>query len=388
MQISEHLVQTLRHTEGQPLPRVTLGAVSRDGSLHFVKHFGDPDSGDNAGTDAVHWIASCTKLVTTIAVLQCVERGQLKLDEDISSILPEWKDPKILTGFDEKNEAQFRPAKRFITLRQLLTHSSGLAYPFMHPLCAKYNEIKKAPLIQQTVRAAFPAFLLFEPGDQWLYGPGLEWAGLMVEAVNGGMKLGEYMQKHIFDPLSITDVTFHLEQREDLRGRKAKFWTRVGPELQETESFWPDPVEDDIGGGGIYTTVTELLRLYRGFLQGKLLEPETMAEMVKPQLETRKGLENPEVLDVGDRNATYNTIPSDVPVDFGLGGLLNLAPVPGGRASHSLTWSGYPNCYWWVDVANGVAGVYLSQLAPTGDQKAVELLAEFEKSVYAALSKS
>ncbi|TDZ61508.1 Acyltransferase mlcH [Colletotrichum trifolii] len=237
MQISEHHVQTLRHIEGQPLPRVTFGAA----------------------------LFTSSSISETPALETTPKRTQFTgLHLDISSILPEWKDPKILTGFDEKNEAQFRPAKRFITLRQLLTHSSGLAYPFMHPLCAKYNEIKKAPLIQQTVRAAFPAFLLFEPGKQWLYGPGLEWAGLMVEAVNGGMKLGEYMQKHIFDPLSITD-----------------FWTRVGPELQETEGFWPDPVEDDIGGGGIYTTVTELLRLYQGFLQRKLLGPETMAEFEK-----------------------------------------------------------------------------------------------------------
>lgn len=65
----------------------------------------------------MHWIASCTKFVTTVAVMQCVERGQLRLDDDISTVLPEWKDPKILVGFDDKNQAQLRPAKRFITLR-------------------------------------------------------------------------------------------------------------------------------------------------------------------------------------------------------------------------------------------------------------------------------
>lgn len=72
---------------------------------------------DKQDKDAVHWIASCTKFLTTIAVMQCVERGQLKLDDDISTILPEWKSPKILIGFDDKDEAQFRPAKRAITLR-------------------------------------------------------------------------------------------------------------------------------------------------------------------------------------------------------------------------------------------------------------------------------
>ncbi|KAL1863014.1 hypothetical protein Daus18300_008170 [Diaporthe australafricana] len=377
MTISEQAVQALRHVEGQPLPRVTLGAVTKDGSLHFSQTFGDDNSTDKQEKDAVHWIASCTKSYTIIAALQCVEKGLLKLNEDISTVLPEWKDPKILVGFNDKDEAQ-----------HLLTHSSGMAYPFMHPLFAKYNEINKRPLFKKTIRDSFPTFLLFAPGERWMYSPGIEWAGLMVEAVNGGLKLGKYMQKYMFDPLSIKDATFHLEQREDLRARKVTFWERAGSDIQEVrDSFWPDPVEDDIGGGGLYTTIDEMLKFYRGLLQGKLLRPETMEEMTKPQLESRTGLDKPESYSLSDRNAIYNAIPNSVPCDYGLGGLLNNAAVPGSRAARSLTWSGYPNCYWWVDMENGVAGVYLSQLQPTGDQKAVELLAEFEKSVYAAVSK-
>lgn len=72
---------------------------------------------ESSRADDVHWIASVTKFITSIAVMQCVERGLLDLDADISSILPEWKDPRILIGFDEKNEPQFRPAKRTLTLR-------------------------------------------------------------------------------------------------------------------------------------------------------------------------------------------------------------------------------------------------------------------------------
>lgn len=165
--------------------------------------------------------------------------------------------------------------------------------------------------------------------------------------MNGGLKLGEYMQKFMFEPLSIKDITFHLDQREDLRSRKVKFWERAGAGLQEVRDFWwPDPVEDDIGGGGIYSTVDELLKLYHGVLQGKLLRPETLAEMVKSQLESRKGLDAPEEYTLSDRNAIYNAVPNSVPCDYGLGGLLNTTAVPGGRAAGSLTWSGYPNCYW------------------------------------------
>lgn len=122
----------------KPLPRVTLGAVNRDGierhpalfsdskyclltlidpgSFHYAKAFGEA-SVESTDTDAVHWVASSTKLVTTVAVMQCVERGLLDLDADIANVLPEWKNPRILTGFDENDNPTFRPATKPITLR-------------------------------------------------------------------------------------------------------------------------------------------------------------------------------------------------------------------------------------------------------------------------------
>lgn len=136
----DETVNSLRHPCGedkQPLPRVTLGAINKDGteptnsflfnvcclltihcqgSFHYAKAFGE-ESADLTSTDAVHWIASCTKFVTSIAVMQCVERGQLDLDADIAVVLPEWKDPQILTGFNEKDEPIFRPATKVVTLR-------------------------------------------------------------------------------------------------------------------------------------------------------------------------------------------------------------------------------------------------------------------------------
>jgi CubicO group peptidase (beta-lactamase class C family) len=87
------------------------------------------------------WIASCTKLLATIAVLQCVEKGLLTLDEPVGRVLPELAEPDLLYGFDEaSNKPLIRKAKNKITMRQLLTHSSGLAYEWMHPALAKMNE--------------------------------------------------------------------------------------------------------------------------------------------------------------------------------------------------------------------------------------------------------
>ncbi|KAL2849416.1 beta-lactamase/transpeptidase-like protein [Aspergillus pseudodeflectus] len=366
----------------KPLPRVTLGAINRDGSFQYAKAFGE-ESADSTDTNAVHWVASCTKLVTTVAVMQCVERGLLDLDADIANVLPEWKSPRILTGIDENDNPIFRPATKPVTLRRMLTHSSGIAYFFMDPLLTRYYELQGNPPVIETFHQF--QFLRFEPGERWMYSPGVDWAGEAVERVTS-MKLGEYLQRHVFDIVSVKDATFHLDQREDLRARKVKAWVRTDQGLEEAESpIFLDPIVKDIGGGGLYATVNEMLKICRGILTAELLRPETVQEMFQPQLDSGRGLDQPDEYSLPSRNAIWNAVPTEIPVDFGIGGLLNTARVPHGRETHSLSWSGKPNCYWWIDIKKGVAGIYLSQLLPTGDQSAVELLTEFERWVYSRL---
>ncbi|EGU73832.1 hypothetical protein FOXB_15660 [Fusarium oxysporum f. sp. conglutinans Fo5176] len=363
----EEIVHALRHPQGenkQPLPRVTLGAVNKDGSFHYAKVFGE-DSDESLATDGVHFLASSTKFVTTVAVMQCVERGQLNLDADISEILPEWKNPQILTGFDEQDKPTFQAATKAITLRHLLTHSSGMTYVHMEPLLTHYDQLPGIePRRPQSLKEKFYTILVSEPGSRWLYSPGLDWAGAMVERVTS-MRLGEYMKRHIFDAVSVRDATFHLEEREDLRDRMVNHWERVGQELKIGKCPAADPVTDDLGGGGLYSTVTELLKIYHGVLSEKLLSRETIDLMFQPHLDNVPGLEDQDSYPLSHRNAIYNAIPPTTAVNFGLDGLINLSPVPNRRSENSLSWSGMPNCYWWIDIKKGIAGVYLSQLVPT-----------------------
>lgn len=103
---------------GLPILTFFLLTQINQGSLHYAKAFGEA-SVESTNTDAVHWVASSTKLVTTVAVMQCVERGLLDLDADIASVLPEWENPRILTGFDENDNPIFRPATKTVTLRYI-----------------------------------------------------------------------------------------------------------------------------------------------------------------------------------------------------------------------------------------------------------------------------
>lgn len=128
--------------------RKTSGAVvmaaDATGRITYYKAFGStsiiPEEASPISGDNTFWIASCTKLMTTVAVLQCVERGLLSLQDDVSTILHEWTSPEILTGFDdETGRPIMKKATKKMTLSHLLTHSSGMGFDFMAPLLIKWR---------------------------------------------------------------------------------------------------------------------------------------------------------------------------------------------------------------------------------------------------------
>lgn len=152
-------------------------------------------------------MASTTKLMTSVAVLQCVEQGKLDLDTDVRPLLPEMGRYGVITGFnDEKNEATFDADSTPISLRMLLSNTSGHEYDWLNPLLGKWrasrNEVPwSGPLL--TDKCAIP--LVFAPGTGWAYGTGWDWAGRMVEIATGST-LEDFMHKHIVS----LSYLFHL----------------------------------------------------------------------------------------------------------------------------------------------------------------------------------
>ena len=135
MEAIEEKFQAATHGPNRIIPGVVLATANQDTT--WTKSFGAVSIEEGAADmkdDALMWVASCTKLMTTVAVMQCVEKGLFTLDEDISHILPEWKSPDVLTGFEEKTgEPILRKATKIITPRQLMTHSSGMGYDIFNP---------------------------------------------------------------------------------------------------------------------------------------------------------------------------------------------------------------------------------------------------------------
>jgi methyl acetate hydrolase len=333
--------------------------------------------------DSVFWIASMTKAVTTTAAMQMVEEGKLKLDQPASEILPDLGSAQVLEGFDAAGSPQLRPAKRPITLRQLLTHTAGYTYDIWNENTGRYEKYANLPGIITCKDDALKTPLAFDPGDRWEYGINIDYAGKMVEKVSG-QRLESYFHDRIFGPLGMTDTSFKLSpsQRERLVAMHAR---GDDGSLKPIEFEMPQEPEFFMGGGGLYSTGPDYLKfvrmfLNRGNLDGKtVLRPETVATMAQNQIGDLRVVMLKTVAPGSSTDAEF--FPGMVK-KWGLGFMINTETAPTGRSAGSLAWAGLGNTYFWIDPTKNVSGVILMQLLPFGDPQALQAFAAFESRVY------
>ena len=163
-------------------------------------------------------------------------------------------------------------------------------YDGFHPILAKYRETQgQRPGKGKTVQEKYLFPLLFEPGTSWAYGSSTDWAGVVVERVNRDISLEEYMKAHIWEPLGIKDMTFHLEKREDLRQKFLHMSQRdptTGKAIFTAQKTWDDPVPVAFGGAGVYASMPDYMKALHSILKDdqKLLKPESIDELFRPQL--------------------------------------------------------------------------------------------------------
>src|SRR6516164_2728479 len=159
----------------------------------------DVSTGRALAADALFRIASMTKPVTSTAAMQLVEQGRFGLDDPVEKYLPEFANLKVFESFDAANGAyRLRPASRPPTVRHILTHTSGLGYPFTSAILRDFKP-------QPGENYPFGGPLLFDPGERWHYGTSTDVVGKLVEKVSG-QKLEDYFRQHIFAPLQMSDT--------------------------------------------------------------------------------------------------------------------------------------------------------------------------------------
>src|SRR6266487_1906881 len=192
--------------------------------------------------------------------------------------------------------------------------------------------------------------LVFEPGEGWAYGAGLDWAGKAVERLNGNIGLGEYMKIHIWEPLGMNSTTFRLSENESMRERLAKLTARLpsGALTAAEAPFWPEAdVPDDCGGSGLFSCASDYIKVLASILKndGKVLKPESVSKMFEPQLPDPKYIE--ENLEVPEWQPGF-TLGSPVGKKWnhGLGGMLAMEDQPGQLSSGTIFWGGLPNLAW------------------------------------------
>ncbi len=337
--------------------------------------------------DTVMWIASMTKPLVGAAAMQLVEQGKLKLDDPIARVLPDIEAIQVITGWDAQGQPLLRAPKTPITLRHLMTHTAGFTSDIWSENSARFLKLNKLPRAGSGQRNALNIPLSFDPGERWEYGINIDWIGLAISAVTG-IRLGEYLQKHITGPLGMHSTGFKITP--DMRARVAKVHLRNAADqsLSLLDFEVPQEPEVDPGGGGMYSTASDYLRFTRMMLNNgygngqQILKPETVALMSKNAM----GPLRVKMLHTVNPNMSLDAefFPG-IEKTWGLTFMINEATAPTGRSAGSLAWAGLPNAYFWIDPVRQIAGVLMMQILPFVDTSALKLFTDFETTVYQSL---
>lgn len=338
--------------------------------------------------DVVFKVASATKLITSIALLQCIDKDLIGLDEPLTKILPEFENKEILTNVSG-SEFSYERSKTPITARHLLTHTSGLGYRFTHRLLRPWAEFRaqnqERPSLRVTERYMMP--LVFEPGTGWLYGCSLDWAGVVVTRLHGGMSLEDYFVEHIWKRLDLQAPfpRFNISIHPEYNARAMGGALRTPDQKLVPHDKWSfDNPEDQEGGSGLSCAAKDYVSVLADLVSDspRLLKQATIAEMFQPQLVTK----SESIQNLLGLRAAWDTVSGpirDDAVNHGLGGILCVGDVPEiGQPGGMLAWGGASNVVWWINRESKVAGFFATQQAPFGNPTVTKLVNAWKKDFW------
>ncbi|KAF1366124.1 beta-lactamase/transpeptidase-like protein [Lizonia empirigonia] len=402
-------------------PGLAFHAVDRSGKTLVEHQAGNLsiDSKQAINEDTLFWIASCTKLVTAIALLQLVEQGKIGLEdaEAIKKYVPEISEKQVYA--DGVNGA---PQERPITLRMLLSHTAGFGYSFFDPRIPAKGDIEGQ---QGDVNDILNAPLVNQPGSRWEYGVNLDFAGIVLERITG-QRLGDYFAEHIFAPLGVDTKGATMFPPAPAQANLASIHQRdaTSGSLQARDHLYGAPLAQDTrekqdaffqsGGAGLFAKPKEYVKMLAAILnqgtspttQKQILRPETVElfwenqipdQYVPPPLKklpisvffktpprpdfARNGPPPANPLLVNASPEFYPQ-PGNPPQGWTYAGFLTIEPGSTGRGKNTIWWMGLANCFWWVDREKGVAGFLAGQVLPNGDPKVGPAWFGCEKVIY------
>ncbi|MCU5782779.1 beta-lactamase [Alcanivorax balearicus MACL04] len=347
------------------------------------------DQQQKIAEDTLFRIYSMTKPITSVAAMMLYEQGLFQLDDPIAKFLPEFTDMQVCVGGDEENP-KLEPARSLITMRQLLTHTSGLAYDFtsIPPVDALYrkhgiNFSRHHGSLAEMTRQAAQMPLLFHPGTKWNYSISTDVLGRVVEVISG-QSLDRYFEEHIFAPLGMNDTAFWVA--EEKLHRLAEMYTLAGatpPRIKgEPTEVIPDPrgaLEVSAasggrqftqppkifsGGGGLTSTTGDYLRFALMLRNGgnfngvRLLGRKTVELMHSNHLPGS-------MADMGEPRFNNTHMGAGLGFGLGFGVVLNPALAQTMGSVGEYFWTGMANTQFWIDPSEDLIVIQMAQMMPS-----------------------
>jgi len=357
------------------VPGVVVAVVNPDGLLYNEAFGLSRRIGSQPMTrDTIFNLASMTKPITSAAVMMLVDAGQLKLDDDVAKYLPKYKNPVVISRFNEADGSyETRPAKRPITIRHLLTHTSGIGYTFSNAIVDK--------LVQKTGKSEADLPLLFDPGEGWAYGASTRVLGQVVEVISG-QKLDAFLTSRILEPLGMRDTSYLVPPTKygrvvasNARGEGGAFVERPMP------ATLPANVAGD---GGLYGTAADYALFLRMLLNhGKAGNVRLLSEgAVKAMLTGQSGRVTAQLQQSTNQSLSRN-FPLGAGKDhWGFGFQLAAERAPNHRSPGSGTWAGIFNTHFFIDPVREVGVIVMMQTLPFYDAPSMKVYDAVEEAVY------
>src|SRR5215813_9482997 len=354
-------------------PAIVEIVVNREGVLY--------EGASGLNSDAIFNIASMTKPVTSVAIMMLAEQGKLKIDDPVSKYLDGFDKLQVISKFNAADASyETRPAKNVMTIKQLLSHTSGIGYSFTNPI--------EFALVNKTKKGEWELPLLDDPGTKFNYSASTRVLGFIVEKVTGS-PLEPWYQEHIFRPLGMKDTSYAVaaDKQSRLPVQYTRFTGTITP-LPATP-VPSTPTAPFRGDGGLYSTVEDYSKFVRMLLNGgtlgsaKILTPASVKMMGENQIGSIFVERQPDA----DKQRT-KPFPLGAGKDkFGLGFQIasNDPAMSKFRSPGSMSWAGIFNTEFWVDPVKQIGGVQMMQLLPFYDDGAIRTLRGFEETVYREL---
>ena len=362
----------------------TLTLVARKGEVAYLDALGFMDREDQRPmqTDTIFRIYSMTKAVTSVAVMQLLEQSKFRLDDPVYWYIPSFKDLRVFQAGEYPNFITSRP-KRHMSIRDLLTHMSGLTYGFMYRtnVDSAYRKMNSQPPknLDDFIEAVSKMPLEFSPGDKWNYSISTDVLGYLVEQISG-LKLDEYFKKYIFEPLGMVDTDFTCPKEKLDRLASLYEHNPLGePRFMETPAL---DVTYLSGGGGLFSTMSDYYQfasmlLNQGELNGKrIIGRKTIELMTTNHL--------PDGKDLTEMSESAFSETPYAGVGFGLGFSVMLDPAKSQTLSDigEFGWGGMASTVFFINPKEDMLVIFMTQLIPSSTY---QVRRELRSLIYSAL---